>query len=57
MGNPLGGPVPVGETEVEQNGEAGICPDCGGRGNPCGSTLETQFYNCEHCPNTFSEDI
>jgi len=53
----MGGPVPVGETEVENNGEAGICPDCGGRGNPCGSTQTTQFYNCEHCPETFSEDI
>jgi len=54
----LGDPIPVDESnneEPEQTSEAGTCPECGGRGNPCGSTLETQYYNCEYCDNSFSE--
>jgi len=60
MANPLGDPIPVGETDteaVEQEAEYGTCPECGGRGSPCGSTATKDFLKCEYCGENFSEQI
>jgi len=56
----FGEPIPVGETEteaVENETEYGTCPECGGRGNPCGSTTTVEFLKCEYCSETFKEQI
>ena len=60
MANPLGDPIPVDDTsteDVEQEDEYGTCPECGGRGNPCGSTATKEFLKCEYCGENFSEAI
>lgn len=56
----IGEPVPVDESEsegVEQTEEYGTCPECGGRGSPCGETATTAFLKCEYCGENFSEEI
>lgn len=56
----LGEPIPVDDSEnelVEQEDEYGHCPECGGRGAPCGETATKAFLKCEYCGEHFSEDV
>lgn len=56
----LGNPIPIddaGPDAVEQEAEYGTCPECGGRGSPCGSTPTKEFLKCEYCGENFSEAI
>lgn len=59
MANPLGNPIPVGETNtepVEKTLEYGECPECGGRARSAGETPSKEFFECG-CGHSFTEQV